>query len=432
MKNYSKITPEGTKDYLAQESRAIRCAEKRLSSVFKSKGYEKVMTPTIEFFDVFNRESSGYNPEDLYSLTDSYGRLLVLRPDSTLPIARLVSTRFQNACLPLRLYYNQNVFVRQKNLTGRSDEATQSGIELMGAYGLRADLEVITTAVEAIESCTSADFKLEIGHAGFFKELCKKLNVSDDVVSEIYDCVESRNFVSLNNILDKIGKNDITDCIRNLPRFFGGLEIIEKAKTIDLGDEGQKSLDYLKELYVLLVDAGLSDKIVIDLSLVNRTNYYTGIIFKFYTRGVGFPIAAGGRYDNLMGEFGAPKGAVGCALGINRIMQVYSAQISEVPSTLVFAEKNADGLAYDTAYNLRVNGCLTEMYIGGGSFKDAEEYAKQTNNTCILRVYPDGKLTVYDYERNDTIETTVNEFLGYSEGFSMPEPTPQDMGFRRL
>ena len=109
------------------ESRAIRCAEKRLSSVFKSKGYEKVITPTIEFFDVFNRESSGYNPEDLYSLTDSYGRLLVLRPDSTLPIARLVSTRFQNARLPLRLYYNQNVFVRQKNLTGRNDEATQSG-----------------------------------------------------------------------------------------------------------------------------------------------------------------------------------------------------------------------------------------------------------------------------------------------------------------
>ena len=76
MKNYSKITPEGTKDYLALESRAIRCAEKRLSTLYKSKGYQKVMTPTIEFFDVFNRESSGYSPENLYSLTDSYGRLL--------------------------------------------------------------------------------------------------------------------------------------------------------------------------------------------------------------------------------------------------------------------------------------------------------------------------------------------------------------------
>ena len=256
MKNYSKITPEGTKDYLELESRAIRCAEKRLSSLYKSKGYQKVMTPTIEFFDVFNRESSGYSPENLYSLTDSYGRLLVLRPDSTLPIARLASTRLQNAVLPLRIYYNQNVFLRQKNLTGRSDESTQSGIELMGVGGIRADLEVIATAVEAIECCTSADFKLEIGHAGFFKDLCSKLNVDDDTIGAIYDCVESRNFVSLNKILDKIGENRITECIKNLPRYFGGLDIIEKAKQINLNDEGIKSLDYLKELYVQLEKNG--------------------------------------------------------------------------------------------------------------------------------------------------------------------------------
>lgn len=389
MKNYSKITPEGTKDYLAQESRAIRCAEKRLSAVFKSKGYEKVMTPTIEFFDVFNRDSSGYNPEDLYSLTDSYGRLLVLRPDSTLPIARLVSTRFQNARLPLRLYYNQNVFVRQKNLTGRSDEATQSGIELMGAYGLRADLEVITTAVEAIESCTSADFKLEIGHAGFFKELCKKLNVTDDIVSEIYDCVESRNFVSLNNILDKIGKNDITDCIRNLPRFFGGLEVIEKAKSIDLGDEGQKSLNYLKELYELLGDAGLTDKIVIDLSLVNRTNYYTGIIFKGYLQGSGVSVVSGGRYDSLGAEFGRdmPSTGFGIETGALASVMLSRDELDEerLPEIIVYGEQNYIIKALQYSKNLRANG----VYCENSTFEtleDTKEYAlsKGIKKICVV------------------------------------------------
>ncbi len=389
MKNYSKITPEGTKDYLAQESRAIRCAEKRLSAVFKSKGYEKVMTPTIEFFDVFNRDSSGYNPEDLYSLTDSYGRLLVLRPDSTLPIARLVSTRFQNARLPLRLYYNQNVFVRQKNLTGRNDEATQSGIELMGAYGLRADLEVITTAVEAIESCTSADFKLEIGHAGFFKELCKKLNVTGDVVSEIYDCVESRNFVSLNNILDKIGKNDITDCIRNLPRFFGGLEIIEKAKSIDLGDEGQKSLNYLKELYELLGDAGLTDKIVIDLSLVNRTNYYTGIIFKGYLQGSGVSVVSGGRYDSLGAEFGRDMPSTGFGIETGALASVMLSRDEldeeQLPEIIVYGEQNYIIKALQYSKNLRGNG----VYCENSTFEtleDTKEYAlsKGIKKVCVV------------------------------------------------
>ncbi len=386
MKNYSKITPEGTKDYLALESRAIRCAEKRLSALYKSKGYQKVMTPTIEFFDVFNRESSGYSPENLYSLTDSYGRLLVLRPDSTLPIARLASTRLQNAVLPLRIYYNQNVFLRQKNLTGRSDESTQSGIELMGVSGIRADLEVIATAVEAIECCTSADFKLEIGHAGFFKDLCNNLNVDDETISAIYDCVESRNFVSLNKILDKIGENSVTDCIRNLPRYFGGLDIIEKAKQIGIGDE---SLEYLKELYVQLEKMGLSDKIIIDLSLVNRTNYYTGIIFKGYLDGSGISVVSGGRYDLLAGEFGKnmPSTGFGIETGALASVMMTRNEVEEeiMPQIIVWGDDNYITNALEYSKTLRSKDIFCEM----SNFSTAEEtieYAKQKGikTVCII------------------------------------------------
>lgn len=386
MKNYSKITPEGTKDYLALESRAIRCAEKRLSALYKSKGYQKVMTPTIEFFDVFNRESSGYSPENLYSLTDSYGRLLVLRPDSTLPIARLASTRLQNAVLPLRIYYNQNVFLRQKNLTGRSDESTQSGIELMGVGGIRADLEVIATAVEAIECCTSADFKLEIGHAGFFKDLCNNLNVDDETISAIYDCVESRNFVSLNKILDKIGENSVTDCIRNLPRYFGGLDIIEKAKQIGIGNE---SLEYLKELYVQLEKMGLSDKIIIDLSLVNRTNYYTGIIFKGYLDGSGISVVSGGRYDLLAGEFGKdmPSTGFGIETGALASVMISRNEVEEeiMPQIIVWGDENYITNALEYSKMLRNKDIFCEM----SNFSSAEEtveYAKQKGikTVCII------------------------------------------------
>ena len=386
MKNYSKITPEGTKDYLALESRAIRCAEKRLSALYKSKGYEKVMTPTIEFFDVFNRESSGYSPENLYSLTDSYGRLLVLRPDSTLPIARLASTRLQNAVLPLRIYYNQNVFLRQKNLTGRSDESTQSGIELMGVGGIRADLEVIATAVEAIECCTAADFKLEIGHAGFFKDLCNNLNVDDETISAIYDCVESRNFVSLNKILDKIGKNSVTDCIRNLPRYFGGRDIIEKAKQIGIGNE---SLEYLKELYVQLEKMGLSDKIIIDLSLVNRTNYYTGIIFKGYLDGSGISVVSGGRYDLLAGEFGKdmPSTGFGIETGALASVMMTRNEVEEeiMPQIIVWGADNYITNALEYSKTLRSKEIFCEM----SNFSSAEEtveYAKQKGikTVCII------------------------------------------------
>ena len=134
-----------------------------------------------------------------------------------------------------------------------------------------------------------------------------------------------------------------------------------------------------------------------------------------------------------MGGFGEAKGAVGCAIGINRIMQIYNGEPNIVASTLVVAEKNADGLAYDLAYNLRVNGCLTEMYIGDG-FDGAEDYAKMTNNTCILRVFADKKLMIYDLDRGEVIETDTDAFMGYDDILA-PEPeelTPQDMGFRQF
>lgn len=389
MKNYSKITPEGTKDYLALESRAIRTAEKNLSALYKSKGYQKVMTPTIEFFDVFNRESSGYSPENLYSLTDSYGRLLVLRPDSTLPIARLASTRLQKADLPLRIYYNQNVFLRQKNLTGRSDESTQSGIELMGVGGIRADLEVIATAVEAIECCTKVEYKLEIGHAGFFKSLCNNLNVDADTISAIYDCVESRNFVSLNKILDSIGNSSVTDCIRNLPRYFGGLDVIEKAKQINLNDEGLESLEYLKELYTQLEKMGLSDKIIIDLSLVNRTNYYTGIIFKGYLEGSGISVVSGGRYDLLAGEFGKdmPSTGFGIETGALATVMIANGEVEEetLPEVIVWGADDYITEALNFSQELRNKGVFCEM-SDFTSAEETKEYAKKKGfkTLCII------------------------------------------------
>ena len=256
-----------------------------------------------------------------------------------------------------------------------------------------ADFAQPTTAVEAIESCTSADFKLEIGHAGFFKELCKKLNVSDEIVSEIYDCVESRNFVSLNNILDKIGKNDITESVRNLPRFFGGIEIIEKAKQIDLGDEGQKSLDYLKELYMLLCEAGLSDKIVIDLSLVNRTNYYTGIIFKGYLQGSGISVVSGGRYDCLGAEFGRdmPSTGFGIETGALASVMLSRDELDEekTPDVIVFSEKDLIVKALAYSKNLRYYGTYCENSTFE-TFEETKEYAKTKGIKKICVVTENG------------------------------------------
>ena len=200
----------------------------------------------------------------------------------------------------------------------------------------------------------------------------------------------------------------------DLPYLFGGEEVFKKAYVDGLNEESKNALDNLKRIYELLCLYGFEKYVSIDLGMLESIDYYTGSIFKCYTHGVGFPICAGGRYDNLMGQFGDNKGAVGAAIGINRLISVLSdKEVHDVSASLVFAEKNAEGIAYDIAYNLRVNGCLVEMYIGDGDYKTAEEYSKGKYIGAMLRVFPNGQLMINDFAKHEIIETTANEFLGY-------------------
>ena len=165
MRKYDLITPEGTKDFLFEECLVRREIEQDLHDLFRSKGYSELTTPGLEFFDVFQSESGHYPQERLYKLTDSKGRLLVLRPESTMPIARVAATRLRDASLPLRLCYNQTVYRFEPALKGRSDEITQAGIELLGSSSYLADVEMITTAIESLASFSSDNisFSLEQG-----------------------------------------------------------------------------------------------------------------------------------------------------------------------------------------------------------------------------------------------------------------------------
>lgn len=397
MKNYSKLTPEGTRDFLFEESDALRKIERNLSHLFKEKGYKKVITPTIEFFDVFNRESAGTLPENLYSMTDAYGRLLVLRPDSTLPIARIAATRLKGAGLPIRLYYNQSVFSRQPKLTGRNDETSQSGIELIGAKGLRADLEVITTAIEALTACGAPDYKIEIGHAGFFKALCDELGAEEEIINDINEYIESKNFVALNSVLDSLGDNKTAKAIGNLPRMFGGLEVIEEAYGVCQSEQAKSSLSYLKKIYERLSALGLKDKIIIDLSLVHRSNYYTGIVFRGYTEGSGITVLSGGRYDGLIKEFGEDLPATGFGVQTDALAMAElsrgNIKAADAPKALVFGADGYEVSALEYMKKLIKKGITCENSVSE-SFPEALEYAKSNSIKSVYKIDSDGALEV--------------------------------------
>ena len=217
MKQYAKVTPEGSRDLLFEECDDRRRVENALTGLYEANGYRKVITPTLEFFDVFNSGDAGLDADEMYKLTDNRGRTTVLRPDNTLPIARLVATRLSEDAFPVRLYYNQSVFVRTKELAGRTDEVAQSGIELIGDGSMAADIQVITLACRAMQS-TVPGFKIELGHAGYFGAVLRNLNVKPAVKAEICHLIEQKNFAALADLLDTLEDCRETRVLRRLPR----------------------------------------------------------------------------------------------------------------------------------------------------------------------------------------------------------------------
>lgn len=434
MSDWKLHTPNGVNDVLPQECAVKKEIENTIWTVFASFGYKEVETPSFEYYDCYSGERGQITQETLYKFFDEQGRILALRPDFTTSIARMAATKAAGEMTPARYMYTGSVYRAEHTEGVRNREITQSGIELIGSYSAKADAEVIAAAMEAVTALGIEDFSMEIGQVGFFNGLIEQLGLDSDTTEKLRASIDSKNSPSIKKIVKNLDiADDVKQLMIDLPYLFGGEDIIERADVAGLNPTSKAALDNLREIYDLLTLYGFEKYISLDLGMLQSIDYYTGSIFKCYTHGVGFPIAAGGRYDNLMGGFGEAKGAVGCAIGINRIMQIYNGEPNIVASTLVVAEKNADGIAYELAYSLRVNGCLTEMYIGD-NFDEAEEYAKLTNNTCILRVFADKKLMIYDLDRGEVIETDTDTFMGYDDILA-PEPeelTPQDMGFRQF
>ena len=385
MKNYDLITPEGTNDILFKECIMRRTVEETISELFQSRGYSEIITPGLEFFDVFNLNSRHFQQEDLYKLVDRKGRLLVLRPESTMPIARVVATRLKEAALPLRLCYNQCAYNISPLMRGRSDQIVQAGIELIGSSSKIADLEVIEAAVAVLEKCNSGDFSLEIGDIGFFKELMNQLNVDDDQQETIRNFIELKNYPALNDMLDEIGDTDVTRALKMLPRLFGGEEVFEKAAQLFSDERTDSILSRLKDLYKDVSKLSHNGKITVDLGMVNRTDYYTGVILKGYIEGFGEPVLSGGRYDKLIAEFGYDVPATGFAVNVDAVTKVKMKNEktqSKITDIIVYAYKGYEMKAVLTARQLRESGKTVEIAV----FDDLEEVKKYAAELKISKI----------------------------------------------
>jgi len=391
MNKYDRITPEGTRDALFAECTLRRQIENRLHGLFTARGYSEIITPTVEFYDVFNRDSQPFPMEQMYKLTDAKGRLMVLRPDNTVPIARVCATRLREAALPLRLCYNQNIYVISPSLKGRDDEISQAGIELIGSDSRMADLEVIAAAVDALQAC-GGEYSLELGNAAFFRELMNNLPADDSQKQMIRDCIESKNYPALNDLLDTVPESDAAKVLRKLPRLFGGEEVFARAAALCTGGKFPAILDELHTLYTAVKQFAGKDRVRVDLGMMHRTDYYTGMILRGYLSGYGEEILSGGRYNKLIAEFGYDVPATGFAVNIDAAVKVLSRQQGDSPASvlpvsnvLIWAAKGCEADAVEAARNLRSKGLIVEHSLSE-TLEEAEQYAAKHGIDSVLPI----------------------------------------------
>ena len=381
MKRNDLITPEGTRDLLFDECLARREAEQKLNTLFTGLGYSEVVTPGIEFYDLFSSSTRHFRQENMYKLFDSKGRIIVMRPDSTIPIARLAASRLKDAKFPLRLFYNQSVYENNALLKGRCDEVVQAGIELLGGENRKkADFEVLSTALEALAGFDADNFRLEIGHIGYFKELMDKLDADDGVKEEIRSLISSKNYPVLNDLLDEVGDSKITKALKQLPRLFGGVDVLDKAAELYTNDYITHILDSLREVITRLSALGYEGKISLDLGIVSQTDYYTGIVFRGYLSNIGEAVLKGGRYDNLVGEFGRECNAVGFGVNVDsaaKHMMLQGTNASgENAEILVFGENGFEVEAMAYVHKLVKQGVKAENSLFD-TLDESKAYAKE-------------------------------------------------------
>lgn len=378
-----KKLPEGTQDFLPRECAIKRDIEQKLRECFQSGGFSEVETPTFEYYDNFTRGTGRYLQENMFKFFDLKGRILVLRPDLTVPIARIAATRMGTGNLPLRLFYIQNAFGVSNYNAQQRGEYTQAGIEFIGKSGSDADAEAIAAAIKGILCTGLTDFKIELGQVDFFKGITEEAGLTEEQTEEIRYLIDTKNTIELEYTLTRMGVNENAMAkLMELPGLFGGREALNRARELSENEKCCAAIDNLEEAYSALEDFGYGEYVMIDLGMLNNLNYYSGIVFRGITEGMGFPILSGGRYDSLLDEFGASAPAVGFALGIKRIMVALERKglLAERENKCIIVTCNSKDRAKAYAYAERLRGEGKRVIFEAGLDEDEKRRYSETED----------------------------------------------------
>lgn len=374
--------PAGVRDYLPRAVTKLRKIEKDVLYCMSRWGYRQMITPTLEYYDTVGVASST-SDQKLYKLLNNRGQALVLRSEMTAPVARVVSSLLKDEPLPLRLSYHANVFRAIEEEAGREAEFFQTGVELVGDDSPEADAEVVALAIASLQAAGVKSFKIAMGHVGFLDGLFQEaVSGLPEAQEELKSHLLSRDYVAFRDTLRRLDLSEAQKLeLDGLLRLRGGKEICGQALELSSHPLARASIEHLCKVWEVLVAYGVSEHVLIDLTMIGDFSYYTGMTFEGYASELGFPVCSGGRYDNLLQQFGRPVPSTGFSLKTNRILDGVPGlpEEEELPVLVQYdALRRQEGLAEAARLRSEGHAVVTRLAAGPEELKTVKRLDSDT------------------------------------------------------
>ncbi len=406
--------PSGTRDFLPGEAELIDRVSGILLEEFSKWGYKRVITPSIDFLNLFLLSSEA---AELFKVADiSTGELLSFRSDFTPQIGRTSSVLRNTSVLPYKFSYCGPVLRNFDPVLGKPREIWQVGAELIGPESPESDAELIIMGIESLKRLNIKDFSVDIGNVEFFRGIVS--DIDESVRKKIEEFILRKDSSGLNGFLAGVSlPSDKKEVISELPFIFGEKSVIKKAWKMASNEAAKNAIETLERVVSYIKSYKLEEYITIDLGEIRGLNYYTGTIFECFMPHVGYEIFGGGRYNNLIGMFGENCAGAGFAINLDILGRYVDSCAPKKKDFLVFNKTSDKKSEAKIVMFLRKAGYYVESNFMDYGYLEVIQYMQENNMENIIYINEDAILLKNINTNKEEKFKTVSDMQKYMRTF---------------
>ncbi|MDO5649529.1 MAG: ATP phosphoribosyltransferase [Gallicola sp.] len=287
----------------------------------EKEGYTQVSTPNFENYELY-RGNTKIDRDKMVKTIDNNGRILVLRPDATIPITKMAANRETDPKKILKYCYATTIFREYRSRNEKGRDFLQTGVEYFGDPSAKCDAEIIGLAISVVKELGFKTIQVDIGNVNYLEGLFDALDLKSEIKQRIRCLIETRNLGDLESYLEEIEvREDYKKILLAFPNLFGSYDrCMKEAQEYVLNDKMREALDRIQEIYNYLVDRDFQAYIKVDLAFTSNLNYYSAMVFNLYAGSAHTSVLSGGRYDNLSEQFGIDRPACGFGMNLNLVI----------------------------------------------------------------------------------------------------------------